>query len=315
DTDGFDVLKGILAKENKSLEKKSLKDLQLLGKEKPTLFGLEDRYFINALIADPQGFAQRAYFKIDGIQKAESVYQADPVNQTTTWTMSFYCGPKEIAAFAVVDKRLDGSLDYGWLALFSKPLLYALNWLNKFLKNYGLAIIALTVLLKLAMAPLTFKSEASRKQQAEMQRRLKYLEQKYRNEPEELSRAKAELMTKFGVSTLLTPLAVVLQFPIFIGLNRVLSNSIELYKAPFAWIPDLSARDPYYILPVLFGVGIVIQMRSTQGSDPRQGLVTLLLGLVLAAFTSNISAGLALFMAVSTLLGLAQTFIIKAAKA
>ena len=165
------------------------------------------------------------------------------------------------------------------------------------------------------MAPLTFKSEASRKQHLEMQRRLKYLEQKYKNDSEGLSRAKAELMTKFGMSTILTPLALFLQFPIFIGLNRVLSSSIELYKAPFAWIPDLSASDPYYILPVLVGVGMIMQFRTTQGSDPRQGVVTLVLALLFAALTANMSAGLALFIAVSTLLGIAQSWIVKAVKA
>lgn len=111
---------------------------------------------------------------------------------------------------------------------------------------------------------------------------------------------------------LLGCLPLLLQVPIFIGLQRVLTNAIELYKAPFLWIPDLSARDPYYILPALVGVGMAVQMAQT--GDARQRVANILIAIVVAAVTANLSAGLTLFICVSTFLGLAQTALQKAFK-
>ena len=105
-------------------------------------------------------------------------------------------------------------------------------------------------------------------------------------------------------------LAMFLQIPIFIGLQRVLSNAIELYKAPFLWIPDLSAPDPWYLLPILFAVAILFTMSQT--ADAKQMITNSVIAVVGAAFIANFSSGLTLYIAVSTLLGLAQTSIQKA---
>ena len=308
-----DMLKAVLSKENGALEKKNLKDVIQFGKERPSFFGLETRYFINALLRDPQGFAQRAYFKAEGVNKAQAVLQTGPIQQKNTYNLVFYCGPKDVAALSAVDKRLEKVLDYGILAPLSKPLLYALNFLYYYTKNYGFAILLLTLCIKLLMAPLLAKSERTMRQQTETQKKLKYIEQKYKHDPEALAREKTEFVKKHGVSGMLGCLPLLLQVPIFIGLNRVLSNSIELYKAPFiGWIQDLSMPDPYYILPALVGLGMVIQ--TAQTSDPRQRVSSILIAFVIAAATSNLSAGLVLFIAASTLLGVAQSYIQRALK-
>lgn len=146
-----------------------------------------------------------------------------------------------------------------------------------------------------------------------MQRKLQYLEQRYKNEPQVLARERAELMRKQGLPGMLGCLPVLLQIPVFFGLQQVLSHAIELYRAPFfGWIHDLSQPDPYYILPALTGVGIAAQ--TSQGGDPRQRVANILLAIIFAAITANLSAGLSLFICVSTLLGLAQTYIQKALK-
>ena len=300
-----DAIKAVLSKENGALEKKALKDVIQLGKERPSFFGLETRYFINTLLRDPQGFAQRAYFKTEGANKAQAVLQTGQIQQKTSYTLVFYCGPKDVAALSAVDKRLEKVLDYGLLAPLSKPLLYALNFLYSYVKNYGFAILLLTLCIKLLMAPLLARSERTMRQQTEVQKKLKYIEQKYKHDPETLAREKAEFVKKHGIPGMLGCLPLLLQIPIFIGLNRVLSNSIELYKAPFVgWIQDLSAPDPYYILPALVGLGMVLQATQTGGSDPRQRVSSILLAFVVAAATSSLSAGLVLFIAASTLLGI-----------
>ncbi len=213
-------------------------------------------------------------------------------------------------ARSAVDTSLEGLLAYGWFAPISKYLLYLLIFLYGIFKNYGVAIIALTILVRLILVPFTMHAEKTRKQTAEAQKKLKYLERRYKDDPEELSRRKAEFARKHGMPGVLGCLPLFLQVPVFIGLQRVLAQAIELYKAAFLWIPDLSSPDPYYILPAIVGITMAVQM--SQVGDARQRLANMLLAIVIAAITANLSAGLTLFIAVSSMLGLAQTYLQKA---
>jgi YidC/Oxa1 family membrane protein insertase len=306
-----EVLKAVFYTEKKTIEKVPVKDLAQFGKENPSLFGLEDRYFINVLIADPQGFARRAYFRIQP-DVVDAVLQDSLVDKPTTWELSFYCGPKEMQALSAADKRLEGVLYSGWLASLSKLLLYLLNFFYSVLKNYGLAIIALTFLLRLILAPFTIQGQQAQKKQQEIQRKLQYLEQKHKHDPQLLARERADVLRKQAMPGMLGCLPLLAQIPIFFGLQQVLAHAIELYKAPFLWIKDLSEPDPYYILPALIGVSMALQMAQT--GDPRQRVANILISIIFAAVTANLSAGLALFIFVSTFLGLAQSYIQKALK-
>lgn len=297
--------------EGNSLLKRPVKDLTQVGVELPTLFGLEDHYFLHSLIKDPQQFAQRAYFKV-GEEQPQAILQTASVTAKTTWETTFYFGPKEMKALAAVDTKLEGVLDYGWFAPLSKLLLYVLNFFFSLLHNYGLAIIAVTLLVRLIMVPFTLHGEQSRKKHAEAQKKLQYIEQKYKHDPELLAREKAEFAKKHGIPGMLGCLPLLLQIPVFIGLQRVLTNAIELYQAPFLWIPNLAAADPYYILPALVGVGMAVQM--SQAGDPRQRVANIILAIIVAAVTANLSAGLTLFISVSTLLGLLQSYVQKLLK-
>ena len=304
-------VQAILSTQKKAIEKKPIKDLVQFGKERPSLFGLEDHYFLNVLIKDPEFFAHRAYFAV-GIETAEAILQSASVTKPMTWHLSFYAGPKELKALNVVDPRLEGVLDYGIFGPLSKLLLFLLNFFFGLVGNYGVAIILVTLLVRLILLPFTLKGEQSQRKHAEAQKRLTYLQQKYKDDPERLAHEKAEFARKHGVPGLLGCLPMFLQLPIFIGLQRVLNHAIELYRAPFLWIPDLSARDPYYILPVLLGVGIILT--TSQTGDPRQRIANIVIAIIVAAVTANLSAGLSLFICVSTFLGLAQTAVQKALK-
>lgn len=297
--------------EGNSLLKKPVKDLAQVGIELPTLFGLEDHYFLHSLIKDPQQFAQRAYFRLSE-EQPQAVMQAAPVTAKTMWETTFYFGPKEMKSLAAVDTKLEGVLDYGWFAPLSKLLLYILNFFFSLLHNYGLAIIAVTLLVRLIMVPFTLSGESSRKKHAEAQKKLQYIEQKYKHDPELLAQEKAAFAKKHGIPGVLGCLPLLLQIPVFIGLQRVLTNAIELYQAPFLWIPNLAAPDPYYILPVLVGAGMAVQM--SQSGDPRQRVANIIIAIIVAAVTANLSAGLTLFISMSTILGLLQSYIQKALK-
>ncbi len=279
---------------------------------KPTLFGTQDRYFIHALVNDKDDFTQRGYFKIVDLEHMYSIVEGPEITAPTSWQLSFYFGPKEQHAIKEVDERLIAVLNYGWLSAISRPvskiLLDILNYLYDYVHNYGVAIIILTILMKLIMVPFTFNSERSMKKRLEFQKRLQHLQDKYKNDKETLAAARADLIRKHGMPGLGGCLPLLMQIPLFIALSWVLGNSIELYKAPFLWINDLSAADPYYILPILVGISMLFH-NPTQTIDPKQKVSVFAMALIFAAFTANLSAGLVLYILTSTLLGILQSTI------
>lgn len=275
----------------------------------PSLFGLENRYFIHAMVQDMQGFTDRAYYTFAEKKNIIAVLEGQQINAPQEWTLSFYFGPKEATSMAAVDPRLERALDYsGLLAPLSKCMLWLLNWLYHYLHNYGLAIIALTFLIRLFLLPFTWHSERSMKQRLEVQKKLTYIQQRYKDNPEQLAQERAEIIRKHGMPGLGGCLPLLLQLPVFFALSRVLSNAIELHQAPMLWIPDLSAKDPYYVLPTLVCLAMLIQASY---ADAQQRTSMFVMAFVFGAITASFSSGLALYICVSTILGVLQTQLFK----
>lgn len=282
----------------------------------PNLFGAQDRYFVNALVKDSSGFVQRGYFT--SIQKGLIAILEGPQSaQERMWQLQFYFGPKEESAMAFVDPRLEQTLQYGWFSFMTKPLskimLLILNFINGFVHNYGFAIILLTLLIKLLLLPFTYNAEAGMKKRTEFQKKMQRLQEKYRQDPQRLAQERAELFRKQGMPGMSGCLPVLFQVPMFFALSWMLSNAIELYQAPFLWISDLSVKDPFYILPLGCAVAMMLQM-STMG-DAKQQVSSIAMALIIAAFVSNLPAGLALYIFISTLASVIQAFIGKWARA
>jgi YidC/Oxa1 family membrane protein insertase len=165
-------------------------------------------------------------------------------------------------------------------------------------------------LIKLVLLPFSLKGEQSMKKQREFQKKIAYLQQKHKANPELLNEERNELMRKQGVGGMIGGcLPILLQIPIFFALNKVLSSSFELYQAPMLWIPDLSATDPYYILPVL--VAIVMVLNAIISSDSQQMITGLVMALVFGAISASFSAGLALYLGTSVLAGIIQTKVLR----
>ncbi len=298
---------------HKKLEKRKPQAVLDRSWIKPHLFGIENRYFIHALVADRDQFAVRGYFTLEPNGHLAAILEGPTVSVPTTWTFDFYCGPKIASEMALVDSRLEATLDYGWFGFLSKGFIYLLNFIYSYVPNYGLVIILLTFLTTLVLLPFTLKSSKSLRKSNELRQKMQYIEQRYKNDPEALAREKAEAIKKYGIPEMAGCLPLLMQIPMFIGLNRALSSSFELYQAPFfGWITDLSAKDPYYVLPLLAAVGMVI--RTASAGDPRQRVQAILLAIIVAAVTSSFAAGLTLYICVSTWLGLLQTSLQKAAK-
>lgn len=282
---------------------------------KPTLMGTQDRYFVHALVNDSNNFVQRGYFTVFNLENLYTILEGPVVNKSQSWKMSFYFGPKTDHALLAVDERLTQVLSYGKLAFITRPvsriMLDILNLFYDFLHNYGLAIILLTLLMKLVLLPFTFRAEQSMRDRGDIKKKLDHLQSKYKHDKEALAQARAEFLRKNGPG-LGSCLPLLMQIPLFFALSWVLSNSIELYKAPFLWIGDLSAADPYYLLPIAVAISMLFQ--NPIRGDSSQLLTSAMIGLVFAAFTASLPAGLTLYILVSTLLGIAQSLIAKRIK-
>lgn len=294
-----------------SLERLLLKD-RMPQKEMNTpvhYVGVSSRYFLLALIAVgpqlPYAMVQPTTEHLSG--KIHLVYplQGDKV----TLPVRLYFGPKELETLRAVHPLLEHTIDFGWFTVFAYPILKVLKWIHHFFQNYGIAIIILTLLLKVATYPLTYKSMKSMKKMAALQPEIEALRKRYAQDKEGLNREMMQLMKNKGYNPASGCLPMLIQMPIFFALYRVLYSSIELYHAPFfLWIQDLSVQDPYYITPVLLTLTMYFQQRLTPTtvSDPTQAKVMQWMPVVFGIFMVTLPSGLALYMLVNTVAGMAQ---------
>ncbi|MCA9770009.1 membrane protein insertase YidC [Candidatus Dependentiae bacterium] len=306
----YDVVSAVMNDAQGSITRTARNSIDLnQGRYTPSFFGADNRYFIHVLIDDIQGFASRAYYKLTGKDDLFAILESSEITKQTSWKLSFYFGPKEENAMVAVDQRLEQTLGYsGWFAFISKFLLKVLKFFYSYLRNYGLAIILLTIIMRLVMFPFTINTYEQRKKGSEYKKKLAYLQQKYKSDPERLAQERAALIKKHGLPGIGGCLPMLLQLPVFIALSRLLNSSFELYHAPFFWVKDLSAKDPYYILPFLVFFAMLIQAVTMPGNKESR-LPMLGMAFVFGAIAANFSAGLALYIFISTSLSVFQAIV------
>jgi len=263
----------------------------------PTFFGYESRFIVHAMVKDAQNFVQRAYMKKNDVKHFAGILESRAIDKSGQWSMSFFVGPKTSKDMMIVDSRLLQTLNFGWLAPISHPILTFLNYLQEKIGNYGWAIILLTLLMKLLLLPFTLYSEKSMRKGADMQQKIAYLQKKYKNDPEMFEAQRMELIKKHGMPGVAGCLPLLLTLPIFIALNTVLSNAVELYGSSFLWISNLYAVDPYYILPILTGL---VMLAAPADKDPKKNMMRYAMALLMATVTSYLSAGLVLFILINS---------------
>ena len=228
-----------------------------------------------------------------------------------------YLGPK-VQSFveAVPGADLKGVIDYGtYLGILVRPLLAGLRFINQYTHNYGFAIILLTAGLTLALFPFRLKQMASMKKMQVLQPRIKEIQERYRKykktDPKraEMNQEVMALYKQHNVNPLGGCLPLILQMPLLFAFYRLLANSIELRQAPFiGWIHDLAAMDPYYVLPIVMGITMVISQKMTPmtpGSDPTQAKMMMLMPVVFTFMFLWVSAGLNLYFLCSNVFQIA----------
>ena len=219
-----------------------------------------------------------------------------------------YVGPKEQQRLTTADQKLELTVDYGWLTPLSSPLFWLMTYINKFFHNWGVSILLLTLLVKLAFYPLSAASYKSMARMKNLAPRMKTLKERYGDDKQKFQQEMMAIYKKEKVNPLGGCLPIVIQIPVFIALYWVLLESVELRQAPFAlWLQDLSIPDPYYVLPILMGASMFgQQLLNPTPPDPMQAKIMMALPVVFTVFFLWFPAGLVLYWLANNVLSIAQ---------
>ena len=223
-----------------------------------------------------------------------------------------YFGPRDLEVLKKVDHHLAKAINFGFFSILAVPLLYVLKFFYAYVGNYGIAIIIVTVIIKLIFWPLTQKSYTSMKAMQKLQPQMQKIREKNKNDRERLNREIMELYKKHRVNPLGGCLPMVVQIPVFFALYEMLLGSIELRHAYFAlWLTDLSAKDPYYVTPLIMGVTMFVQQKMSPSSmDPTQAKLFMLMPVIFTFLFLNFPSGLVLYWLVNNILTIVQQWFI-----
>lgn len=267
---------------------------------------LQSLYFTASLV--PEGKCKAKIWK-GGVKGEYYLALISSGKELNFWT---FMGPKDYTLLKGYGIGLEENLRFGAFRILAKPAIEVLNILHRSIPNYGWAIIVLTILTKLVFHPLTIKGYKSMNKMQEIQPYIQQLRKAYKDDPAALNKEVMALYKKYKVNPMGGCLPLILQIPIFFALYKVLMVAIELRHAPFIfWIKDLSAKDPYYITPVLMGLTMLIQQKMTPMGDPTQAKLMLIMPVVLTFLFINFPSGLVIYWLVNNVVTIGEQYLIK----
>ena len=288
--------------------------------------GLEDNYFLTAFL--PSGSAAVTLRPVtlaagpvgpDG-KPAAPVGESEVVlSAPGAVTTDVFFGPKELDVLDKTRPGMDRLIDYGWYAIVVKPLLWGLKAIHKVVRNWGVAILLITVVIKVLLYPLTHKQLVSMKKMSVLQPKVETIRAKWsgkvKQDPQARVKMNEEMMALYkqeGVNPAGGCLPLLLQMPILIAFYNLLAHSIELRHAPFMlWITDLSAKDPYYVTPILMTATMWIQQQMTPtGGDPMMRKVQNIMPLVMGFLFKDVPSGLVLYWLMQNVLTIGQQMLL-----
>jgi len=292
-----------------------MKKANLSKNAKDGWVGLVQHYFVSAWL--PTDGAAREYYTKDlgnnlfSVGAVQALGSVSP-GASTTLAARYYAGPQEQDRLNQVAPGLEYTVDYGWLTVIAAPLFWLLSYIQKLVHNWGVAIILLTVLIKAAFYPLSAASYRSMAQMKKVAPRLQQIKERYGNDREKLHQAMMELYKTEKINPMGGCLPILVQIPVFIALYWVLLGSVEMRHAPFMlWIHDLSAVDPYYVLPILMGATMIAQTYlNPTPPDPIQAKMMKIMPVVFSVFFFFFPAGLVLYWLINNILSIAQQWYI-----
>jgi YidC/Oxa1 family membrane protein insertase len=295
-------------------KKVAFEDMRKQGLDRGVVDGwiaMMQHYFLAAWIP-PRGVAETFYTNVLGdsryiIGKYSPAISIAP-GSTHTFENTLFVGPKLQDQLASVAPGLELAVDYGWLTVIAQPIFWVLSKIHAVVGNWGWAIIVLTILIKLAFYKLSETSYKSMANMRQLAPRLQALKDRYGDDKQRLNQAMMEMYKTEKINPLGGCLPILIQIPVFIALYWVLLESVELRHAPFIlWLDNLSAPDPYFILPLIMGVSMFVQMKlNPPPPDPIQAKIMMALPFVFTVFFAFFPSGLVLYWTVNNLLSIAQ---------
>ncbi|UPT72531.1 MAG: membrane protein insertase YidC [Elusimicrobiota bacterium] len=264
--------------------------------------GVDNRYFLAALLPSPELFEPaRVEGQASVILTAKP--QTIPPGGSFAWEVPYYLGAKGHTWLTSYGLGLERSIDFGYFAWLGRQFLVALEWLHGLTGNWGWAILLLTLALQVLLFPLTWKSLRAAAAMKKLQPEIAKLQQRYADDSAKLSAATMELYKTKGANPLGGCLPMILQMPIFIALFNTLRGAWELHGAAWIfWIKDLSAKDPYYVLPVVMGALMFLQSKmNPPAGDPAQQKVMMLMPIMFTFMFLNFPSGLVLYWLTNSL--------------
>ncbi len=218
-----------------------------------------------------------------------------------------YIGPKEHVRLELLAPGLDKTVDYGWLYIVAKPLSVFLHWIYSFIGNWALSIVVLTLIIKLAFYKLSEKSFRSMAGMKKLAPRLQKIKETYKDDKQKIGKKTMELYKTEKINPAAGCLPILVQIPVFISVYWVLIEMVELRQTPFLYLPDLSMKDPYFILPLIMGASMWFQQRlNPPPADPIQAKIMMMLPVVFTVFFLWFPSGLVLYWVTNNILSITQ---------
>ncbi len=347
ETTGFYILhEGLLGVSEQTLSEIDYDDLKDQGQIKQTAtggwIGITDKYWLTALIPDQKQKTETRY--LHRAQGLIDTYQVDflgpqvsvPAGGSVSSVSHFFAGAKEVKLLDAYEEQIgvgqfDLAIDFGWFYFLTKPLFYALLWINDLVLNLGVAILLLTVGIKAVLFPLANKSYVSMSKMKKLAPKMTAMRERYGDDKMKLNQAMMELYKKEKVNPASGCLPILIQIPVFFALYKVLFVTIEMRHAPFfGWIQDLSAPDPTTIFnlfglipftppdflmigvwPLIMGISMFQQQKlNPQPTDPVQAKIFMFLPIIFTFLLARFPAGLVIYWAWNNTLSMAQQWVI-----
>lgn len=286
----------------------------------------DSTYFMCGILPENEGAASVTMQQKDKLvtMQVGSTLDVLQPGQEQVYTYRVYLGPKKLSLLQKTGYNLDKAVNFGWFDVMAKPTLWLLNFFHTYFKNYGIAIILVTVAFKLAFWPIAQKGLKSMKNMQKLQPKMVKLKEKYKDDPAMMNKEVMNLYKTYKVNPLGGCLPMILQIPVFFALYKVLLMCIELRHAPFMlWITDLSAPDrlmlgfniPYLggipVLTLLMGASMFLQQKMTPTTaDPTQAKIMMFLPIMFTFMFLNFASGLVLYWFINNLLAILQQYLI-----
>jgi len=287
--------------------------------------GVEDRYFTAAFLPPADSFSttlQTRYWKVwdtktvNGKEESEAIPEVATASTAQPMAMRVFVGPKDYDILKTMRPQMNSLVQFGWLEFIADPLFHGLKWLHDYIPNWGWTIVVLTVVVNMVLFPLRISSYRTSLKMQRVAPQIKQIQEKYKkykmNDPrkQEMNKEIMALYSREKINPVGGCIPMLLQMPIWFGLNSALRYAIELRHAPWLWVRDLASKDPFYILPITVGVSMyaVSKMTPMTTTDPQQAQMMKLLPISMSVMfvIFPFSSGLALYILTSSVIGILQ---------